>query len=228
MFPDANEYYNPLTEPFSVFVMRSVKGSTLGWEYCGEYVLLNDLKGFIGAHCVTETTKKFILNDIKMSLNRVNGEWHKGLERRRAKILKECERDQSPPGPTRLIRLANNEPEPDDEGKEREERLDRESREKASDAAKARALGLDNKDLSEMEFAKRLVHYDDFYGSYSIKFVNYDEEMYDFVKEGMTTKNKYNKKRAEDEPCANASDWYNIMDQQLEENDREVRRKGNQ
>ena len=40
--------------------------------------------------------------------------------------------------------------------------------------------------------------------------------MYSFVKEGETTKNKYNKTRAPGEPCAKASDWYNVMDQQVE------------
>ena len=37
--------FDPEEQPFSVFVMRVDGASTLGWEYCGEYLLLNDLKG---------------------------------------------------------------------------------------------------------------------------------------------------------------------------------------
>mmetsp|Transcript_4873 Transcript_4873/g.12229 ORF Transcript_4873/g.12229 Transcript_4873/m.12229 type:complete len:212 (+) Transcript_4873:1210-1845(+) len=200
--------------------MRSFKHSTLGWEYCGEYMLLDDLKGTTAAYCISVRNKKFILQDINKSLSRLNGYWKDGIQYWRDKIRVTCENDSSRAGPARLIRLANKEPEPDDGGREREERLDRESREKATSAAKARALGLDDEGLSHTEFARRLMDYDDFFGSYAIKFVRYDESMYDFVKDGMTTKNMRNKRRAEDEPCAKASDWYNIMDQQLEENDR--------
>jgi len=217
--------YDPGTTPFSVFVMRPGKNSTLGWEYCGEYILLSEMRGTTGAHCVPQSTKNFILHDIKSSLSRPNGLWHDFMKRYKEEILGECELDPSPAGPTRLIRFAGKEPEPDDEGKEREDRIDRESHERASDAAKARALGLDNEDLSHIEFAELLVHYDDFYGSLAIQFVSYDEEMYKYVKEGRTTKNKHNKKRAEGEPCAKASDWYNIMDQKLDENHRQSKRK---
>jgi len=210
---------DPETCPFSVFVMRWVKGSTLGWEYCGEYILLNDMKGTTAARFVTPRSKKCILNAIKTSLSRTNGSWHSHIKTWRRRIAEKCEKDPTLPGP-RLIRLINDELEPNDEGRKREERLDRESHEKATSAAKARALGLDDESLSDMEFARRLMDYDDFFGSYAIKFVRYDESMYDFVKDGMTTKNMRNKRRAEDEPCAKASDWYNIMDQQLEENDR--------
>lgn len=226
MLPGKKKKYDNLeTTPFSVFVMRPVKGSTLGWEYCGEYILLDKLMGTTAAHCVSSLTKKCIINDIQRSLNGVNGLWHDGIQRWRDKVLDECDADPtSPPGPTRLIRFINNEPEPKDEGKERDDRLDRESRERATSAAKARALGLDNINLSGMDYARRLVHWDDFYESYAIKFVRYDEDIYNFVKYGMTTKNRDNKKRVEDEPCAKASDWYNIMDQQLEENGREMKK----
>ena len=214
MLPDMEDEYDPEKCPFSVFVMRYVGSSTLGWEYCGEYVLFNDLRGTTAASNVSQTSKAFIISDIKKSLQRDNGYWHEGIKYKRAHIMEECARDPSPPGPTRLIRFINNDPEPDDEGEERKERIEKEDKERATNAAKARALGLDNENLSAIEFAKRLVHYDDFYGSYAIQFVRYDDDMYDFVKDGMTTKNKHNKKRAANEPCAKASDWYNIMDQQ--------------
>lgn len=229
MFPNRYTHngHNPEVEPFSVFVMRIVGSSTLGWEYCGEYVLLDRLEGTVRAHCVSTESKRFILSDIRRSLDKPSGLWREGIDDYRFDILEKCARDPSPAGPTRLIRLRNGWPEPDDEGEEREERLDRESREKATDAAKARALGLDRsrEDLSDADFAKWLVHYDDFYRSFAIKFVRYDEAMYDFVKDGMTTKNKDNKRREENEPCAKASDWYNIMDQQLEGNERKQKKR---
>jgi len=133
--------------------------------------------------------------------------------------------DQSPPGPTRLIRLAQDEPEPNDTGQERGDRIEKESKEKASSAAKARALGLNNTNLSDNEFAERLVHYDDFYSSYTIKFVTYDESVYNFVKRGETTEDKNNNSRKEGKPCAKAIDWYNIMDQQVVGNDKNKMKK---
>ena len=215
MFP-REDGFDPFTTPFSVFVRRCVNKSALGWEYCGEYVLLSDLRGTMGALSVSSLSKNCIVDDIQRSLKCPNGHWHERIDYWRNRILNECLDDPSPAGPTRLIRYINEEPEPNDEGKERDERREKESKEKATSAAKARACGLDNVDISDIEFAKRLVHYDDFYGSYAIKFVSYDESMYSFVKEGETTKNKYNKTRAPGEPCAKASDWYNVMDQQVE------------
>jgi len=86
-------------------------------------------------------------------------------------------------------------------------------------------LGLDDEELSNICIAKRLVYFDDFYGSYSIKFVRYDEDMYNFCKEGETTKNKSNRKRHPEEPCAKADDWNAIFDQMMAENDRSTKRK---
>lgn len=213
--------------PFSVFVMRCVNQTTLGWEYCGEYKRpVDDLEGMTAALSVSCASKKFITNDILHSLSRANGEWHESIQWYRDKIAALCESDSSPPGPTWLIRYVKNEPEPDDEGSEREERLERESREKASRAAKARALELDKEELPDNTFVERLVEWDPFYENKAIEFVRYDEEMYNFVKEGETTKNKLNKKRNRGEPCALASDWYNIHDQRLSENDRGVKMKG--
>ena len=91
-------------------------------------------------------------------------------------------------------------------------------------SVKARALGLDSLNLSNMEFVDQLVHFDDFYNSHPIEFVGYDDAMYNFVKRGKTTKNKNNNKRAPGEPAATAQDWYNIMDQQLEGGDRKEKK----
>lgn len=226
--------------PFSVFVMRCIGSQpTLGWEYCGDYVVHQpDIEAFPLARSVTPDCKSAILHDIKHSLRREKGEWHYWLDYWQDIIMSKCERDPTLPG-TALMRAVNEEPEPDDSGDEREERLERERREKATDAAKARALGLDklskqihdatlalessattvNKEKllgAEMAFAEKLICYDDFYGTVAIKFHSYDEEVYNYVKAGETTKNKHNKKRAKGEECAKASDWYNIYDQRVE------------
>ena len=213
--------------PFSVFVMRQVKTgrqqkkTTLGWEYCGEYRAKEDaLNGFTAARSVSFHDKRGILKTIYKSLESKEGVWHESLNRWKEKIRNICAKDQSRPGPSWLIRLANGEAEPDDDGKEREERLQRESSERATMAARARALGLDRQDLSNEAFAEKLLELDEFYNFDIIEFVSYDEEVYNFVKDGETTKTKFNRKRkAGDAPCK-ASDWYAYLDQSLEENER--------
>ncbi len=195
--------------------------------------MTDDLPGVIAAHCVTHASKTAILNDILNSLSKPKGEWHEGIGWWKTELKNLCASDNRPAGPTRLKRLAVSlgfkewgdiEPDPRDTGKERQDREDKEVKEKASSAAKARALGLDDADLSVDSIAKRLVYFDDFYESYSIKFVRYDEDMYNFCKEGATTKNKSNRKRKPEEPCAKASDWYAIFVQMMAENDRAIKR----
>mmetsp|Transcript_20299 Transcript_20299/g.40774 ORF Transcript_20299/g.40774 Transcript_20299/m.40774 type:complete len:174 (-) Transcript_20299:1113-1634(-) len=163
-----------------------------------------------------------------------SGKWNESISWWKTELKNLCTSDKRPAGPTRLKRLAvalgfkewsNIDPDPMDTGKERQDREEKEIREKASSAAKARALGLDDEELSNICIAKRLVYFDDFYESYSIKFVRYDEDMYNFCKEGETTKNKSNRKRHPEEPCAKADDWYAIFDQMMAENDRSTKRK---
>jgi hypothetical protein len=70
-----------------------------------------------------------------------------------------------------------------------------------------------------VQLAKLLVEFDPFYESDIIEFIRYDEEIYNYVKEGeTTTKNYLNKsrKKGTDEhtrAAAKASDcWYAIYD----------------
>lgn len=60
-----------------------------------------------------------------------------------------------------------------------------------------------------------LLELNEFYRDKVINFVEYDETLYEYVKEGETTRNKHGKKRQPGEPCAKASDWYNIFDQRV-------------
>ena len=89
----------------------------------------------------------------------------------------------------------------------------------------AKDLGLHDPNLSQVEFAEQLVEWDDFYHSHQIVFKHYDETIYDFVKDGKTTKNKNNKRKKAGEPCAKASDWYAILDQQVETCNKEAKKK---
>jgi len=92
----------------------------------------------------------------------------------------------------------------------------------------AKDLGLNDfpkPKLTQVEFAEKLVEWDDFYESHQIVFKHYDNTVYDFVKDGKTTKNKYNKRRKVGEPCAKASDWYAIHDQQVESYKKETKKK---
>mmetsp|Transcript_31674 Transcript_31674/g.66157 ORF Transcript_31674/g.66157 Transcript_31674/m.66157 type:complete len:246 (+) Transcript_31674:961-1698(+) len=222
-------------EHFSVFVKRTINNTTLGWEYCGEYnVMPDDFHGINAADCVPRATKETILADAKASLIRPNGCWQRGIKRWKKTIQDLLKKDDSPAGPTRLKRLSvvekfkywdDVDPNPQDEGKERQDREESESKESASSAAKARALGMDDEELSEFDIAKRLVHFDDYYETQSIYFVRYDEDMYNFCKDEKTKKNKHNKRRKPDEPCAKARDWYAIYDQNLTENDRDSKRR---
>jgi len=121
----------PIRGPFSAFVKRTVIGSTLGWEYCGEYELTDDLPGVIAAHCVTHASKTAILNDILKSLSKPNGEWNESIRWWKTELKNLCTSDKRPAGPTRLKRLAvalgfkewsNVDPDPMDTGKERQDR----------------------------------------------------------------------------------------------------------
>ena len=80
----------------------------------------------------------------------------------------------------------------------------------------AKDLGLHDPNLSSSS---------DFYHSHQIVFKHYDETIYDFVKDGKTTKNKNNKRKKAGEPCAKASDWYAILDQQVESCNKEAKKK---
>ena len=82
-------------------------------------------------------------------------------------------------------------------------------------AARLRALGYTPRRTTDEELAKLVVDIDEFHTTYEVKFVEYREEVYDFVKDGMTTRNKYGRKRTRDERCALASDWYDIYDQMI-------------
>jgi HRD ubiquitin ligase complex, ER membrane component len=203
--PFAHVSCGPIDETFSVFVKRTVKQQCLGWEYCGEYRSDEDaLVGVQSAHTVPKATKDIILSIVLESLNRANGEWKSRLEEWKERISQWCKEDSSPAGPKWLVDGHSG------------PRSDEETKEKASNAARARALGF-CENITLAQLAKLLVEYDPFYESDIIEFIRYDEEIYNYVKAGETTKNYLNKsrKKGTDErtkAAAKASDWYAIYD----------------
>lgn len=87
----------------------------------------------------------------------------------------------------------------------------------SGEAAELRSLGLDNEHLSDYEFVEKVVYWQGFLPHKSVKFVRYDEKMYEFVSDGFTTRDKDGKIRnVSGKPPAKASDWYNELDQRVE------------
>lgn len=175
---------DPYRVPFSIFMKRTFvhkqqKPKQLGWEYCGEYILVDDdaEEHWMFTLPSRERDRHYIAANIKHSLKTSCGWWHVGVDMRREQIE----------------RILENSP-------------------NSGDAEKLRSLGFDEH-LTNDEFVDRLVNWEGFYGSEILQFVFYDEEMYNFVKVGETTRNKRGVMKKEGEPCALASDWYAKLDQ---------------
>lgn len=182
---------NPHSEPFSVFMKRTFepiksngskcKPKLLGWEYCGEYRVIDDGMGdWMTSVPPKQTDKDYIIYKIKRSLSHSNGLWHYLLSRSRENIQQ----------------ILENRPD-------------------SHDAENLRSLGLDDENMTDNELAEKVVYWEGFYHSRLVEFVNYDDDMYDFVKAGETTRNKHGNKKKNCELCAMASDWYDKHDQMV-------------
>ena len=60
-----------------------------------------------------------------------------------------------------------------------------------------------------------LVELDEFYNEHAITFVNYREDVYECVKQGVTYRNAQGKIKQAGQDCAKASDWYNYYDSKV-------------
>jgi hypothetical protein len=177
--------------PFSVFMRRG----NLGNEYCGDYKYAQDpdVANYRRASDVPEGSKTKMLKDMLTSLESNEGEWRGGLEDLKIEYNNQLANDPSPA----------------------------DIRDTASVAARLRALGY-HSDMSLEDMAQKIVlNMNEFFGDHVIKFVGYDEQIYEYVKAGETTKNASGKSRRRGkngkycEPCAKASDWYNKLDQKV-------------
>lgn len=183
---------------FSVFIKRTKSGKPLGWEYCGDYQGADlEVEAWRSAHSVPERKKK---NMAKVTLRKNWGK--KRIDEWRKKITEALQKDNSPASmapmwfrekrvPTKE-ELKNYEPVPL--------------------AARARALGF-RKDMTDEEFVKILYEFDELHIIRPIKFIEYREEVYDYVKDGPTNRNASGDKRKDGERRAIASDWYDYIDQ---------------
>ena len=196
--------YLPIVhEPFSVFMKRSMKTKLLGWEYCGEYEAEdpeNEIETWARAHTLETHDRRVVAQ----SLLTTKGGRH-ALQRWRVKLTDELKKDASPASmaPEWLRERRR----PTAAETEREGRI-------VPRAARARALGFEE-NLSDEKLASLLLWLDEFRTSKPIRFVRYDEKVYNYVKDGETTKNAMGKKRGDGENCAKASDWYAYWDQQV-------------
>ena len=130
--------------------------------------------------------KKKMLSDIVKSLKNPGGTWNVSVTRWKQKLNDELAKDSSAPAIN-----------------------------SASLAARARALGY-HEDMSLEDMASSvLLKLNEFYADKVIRFVEYDETVYEYIKEGETTRNAEGKKRRPGEACAKASDWYRILDQRV-------------
>jgi hypothetical protein len=80
-------------------------------------------------------------------------------------------------------------------------------------AARARALGYRH-GVSDEALAELLVELDEFYSEYVVRFVEYSEDMYDYIKGGISDK-RADGKKATNGDNVKASDWYAFFDQQV-------------
>jgi hypothetical protein len=171
-------------KPFSIFMRRSKKVSDtkfelLGWEYCGEYIAVEDSIE-VYQKLKNNCDRAFVIHTLKKGLKKSKSSYHQIIADNKDRIRKVLEA------------------EPD-----------------SGEAEELRSLGLDNEQLSNDEFVEKVVYWRGLLEQKYVKFVRYDEKMYDFIKDGETTRNKRGKKRKCGEPPALASDWYGDLDKRV-------------
>jgi hypothetical protein len=196
-------------EPFSVFMKRCIKTNTgtkqlLGWEYCGEYKSADPEQEIIlwnAAYSMSKRDKAWIVDDILNSAAYKDdgGGYRLKFLRLRGRLDKALAEDDSPAGPEWLI--AGRVP-TEEETKVAPTTL----------AAQARALGFTH-DMPMDDLVRLWVNLDEFHETEPIVFVGYNEKVYDYIKEGETTRDKFAKMRTKtNRSCAKASDWYAWFD----------------
>ena len=199
------DYVYCTSEHFHVFMKRCHKNHVLGWEYCGKYKYVGDeeMTMYASAHGKKTNDREFILSDMKRSLTKPNGSWHSSVEYWIHKLDRLLMKDNSPAAPTWLI--------------EKRKPTEEEAKEPCpSLAARARALGY-KPNLSKCEVAEVLVWLNEFFSLKPIAFVEYDEVMYNYVKEGESTRSSVDFRRGKQpgEHCVRASDFYALHDQTI-------------
>jgi hypothetical protein len=199
------------SRPFAVFMRRALtsraldattQGRLIGWEYCGQYEVIPKNDGvdeiddmWTNATMVPPVTKAHIAKDMKRyaSFASIFTSWRKRLDTTLAK-------DNSPAAPLFMI-----------EGRMPTEEERKEPQ--APLAARARALGY-RRGVSDDALMELLVELDEFYSDRVVRFVEYSEDIYDYIKRGISDK-RADGKKATNGDNVKASDWYAFFDQQV-------------
>ena len=197
---------------FPVFMRRSrnkrgVKTSALlGWEYVGNYKVVtpgedNDVF-WESAENYSLANKDYIAGKILKSSKAEGGYGRLILSHWRNEISKALAEDTSPAAP--LYTVEGREP----TSAEKDEK-------RPSLAARARALNF-TPQMPDEAFVTVLVRLDEYHQQLPIKFVEYDERIYNWCLGGKTTRDASGKfiKNTHKEP-AKAGDWYNWAEQNM-------------
>lgn len=170
-------------ETFSVFMKREIKsGTTWGWEYVGDYKQADPTGELKHWGDANSVSESDKMGIVRKMLKSTT--WGKKRIHYYKLLLTQALRDDQSPAS---------------------------SDKSASIAARARHLGF-HENMADKEIANVIVRLDEHYSARGVVFDHYDENVYDFVKAGETSKNAQGKKRRAGEPCAKASDWYTLYD----------------
>ena len=195
--------------PFSVFMRRTLKNGrdSFGWEYCGEYICTDpegDVITWTSAHTLTCSERNKMITDIVSSCKKPDGAHVPGMEKWRNDLAAALLTDPAPATDVPLWMIEDRLP----------TSAELEDAPPVSLAARARAFGF-RPGIPIETLAEIVVRLDEFRETEPIKFLSYDENVYNYVCKGETTKNSRAKKKRDGEPCAKASDWYAHFDQQI-------------
>ena len=205
-------YFLTTGHAFPVFMRRSRSkrgfktAKLLGWEYVGNYKVMtpgedNDVF-WESAENYSLANRDYIAGKILKSSKAEGGYGRLILSRWRDTITKALAKDDSPAAPLYMI-----------EGREPTSAEKDEKR--PSLAARARALNYTH-EMPDEAFVTMLVRLDEYHEQLAIKFVEYDERIYDWCVGGKTGRDADGKhtKHTLREP-AKAGDWYNWAEQNM-------------
>ena len=162
---------------------------------------------YTSAYTIDRRHRDEIVRHILKSLKFPDAVWHKELSWWRQKFTYYLENDPSPAADAPIWFREDRKPTIAELDNWKEM-----GNKKKSMAARARVVGY-HSEMSDKDLVEALVRFDEFHSSEALRFVEYDERVYNYVKAGETNFNAAGKRRADGEPCAKASDWYAYYDQ---------------
>jgi hypothetical protein len=170
-------FSNDLGATFPLFMKRTkttkhskAPGALLGWEYVGnfKYIGDKDLVVWESSFNFTNVMKKEIAGKVYKSSQAQGDSYGKHtLQRWRNILMAALHEDPSPAGPLYMI-------------EQRDPTSEEKKAPRASLAARARALGMEDATISDQNLANILVQLDEFHQQHVIQFVEYDERIYEY------------------------------------------------